>query len=237
MLSLPVNKVDTTVEGDIGTVAVTVNSDNYEQFTAELKVSATQDMQGGGDPEQPGGGDPEQPGGGDPEQPGGGDPVQPGGGDTPGFRPVITDGANGVWKKESGEGLSFRSDAEYADFVKVQVDGRDVDATNYEVREGSTIVTLKPSYLETLSGGVHTLAIVSKTGTAETTFTIQQGEGGSETPKTESGTSQSGSDTSKTSGKAAGTGDNSRAALWGILALLASVCSAKIVLMRRRKIR
>lgn len=150
---------------------------------------------------------------------------------------MITDGANGVWKKESGEGLSFRSDAEYADFVKVQVDGRDVDATNYEVREGSTIVTLKPSYLETLSGGVHTLAIVSKTGTAETTFTIQQGEGGSETPKTESGTSQSGSDTSKTSGKAAGTGDNSRAALWGILALLASVCSAKIVLMRRRKIR
>lgn len=241
VLSLPVNKVDTTVEGDIGTVAVTVTSDNYEQFTAELKVSATQDMQGGGDPEQPGGGDPEQ----------------PGGGDTPDFRPVITDGANGVWKKESGEGLSFRSDAEYADFVKVQVDGRDVDATNYEVREGSTIVTLKASYLETLSGGVHTLAIVSQTGTAETTFTIQQGEGGSsgqeqpsdqngntpqggsgsETPKTESGTSQSGSDTTKTSGKAAGTGDDSRAALWGILALLASVCSAKIVLMRRRKIR
>ena len=195
------------------------------------------------------------------------------GGTDPDFRPVITEGAGGVWKKGSKDPLSFRSDAGYADFLKVQMDGSDVAVTDYEVSEGSTIVTLKSSYLESLSVGVHTLAVVSQTGTAETSFTIQEGEGGgsgqtqetpsdpsenipqggggTETPKTEDettkaesgisltggGDSKAGSDTSNTSGKASGTGDDSRAALWGMLALFAGVCSAKIVLVRRRKTR
>ena len=190
----------------------------------------------------------------------------------PDFRPSITEGAGGVWKKGSKDTLSFRSDAGYADFLKVQMDGSDVAVTDYEVSEGSTIVTLKSSYLESLSVGVHTLAIVSQTGTAEATFTIQEGEGGGtgqeqetpsdpsentpqggdgetsktedETTKAESGTSltgggdsKAGSDTSNTSGKAPGTGDDSRAALWGMLALFAGICSAEIVLVRRKKIK
>ena len=97
----------------------------------------------------------------------------------PDFRPVITEGAGGVWKKGSKDTLSFRSDAGYADFLKVQVDGNDVAVTDYEVSEGSTIVTLKASYLESLSVGIHTLSAISQTGTAETTFAIQEGEGGS----------------------------------------------------------
>ncbi len=87
--------------------------------------------------------------------------------------PVIIAGANGVWQIGSSEGLSFTSNAEYADFQKVQVDGSDLDPANYTVKEGSTIVTLKTSYLETLSVGKHTLAIVSDTGTATTEFTIK----------------------------------------------------------------
>ena len=35
---------------------------------------------------------------------------------------------------------------------------------------------MKPSYLETLSAGKHTLAIVSDTGTAETEFTVLAAE-------------------------------------------------------------
>ena len=194
------------------------------------------------------------------------------GGTDPDFRPVITEGAGGVWKKGSKEELSFRSNAGYADFLKVQVDGNDVAVTDYEVSEGSTIVTLKASYLESLSVGVHTLSVVSQTGTAETTFTIQGGEGGGsgqtqetpsdpsentpqggggETPKTEDeaskaesgtsltggGDSKAGSDTSNTSGKAPGTGDDSRAALWGMLVLSAGVCGIKTVLVRRKKMR
>ena len=89
------------------------------------------------------------------------------------LEPVITAGANGTWQKGAKDGLSFTSSAPFADFLNVQVDGKDIDATNYDVKEGSTIVILKTSYLQTLSVGNHTLAIVSDTGTATTEFTIQ----------------------------------------------------------------
>lgn len=90
----------------------------------------------------------------------------------PNFTPEIIAGANGAWQKGTQDGLSFTSNAAFDDFIKVQVDGKDLDASNYTTKEGSTIVTLKASYLETLSVGKHTLAIVSDTGLAETEFTI-----------------------------------------------------------------
>lgn len=40
--------------------------------------------------------------------------------------------------------------------------------------EGSTIVTLKTSFLKTLGVGEHKLSVVSTTGTAETTFTVAE---------------------------------------------------------------
>ena len=91
----------------------------------------------------------------------------------PDFKAVIIEGANGSWQKGTKDGLSFTSNAAFAHFLKVQVDGKDLDASDYAVKEGSTIVTLKAEYLETLSVGKHTLAIVSETGTAETEFTIK----------------------------------------------------------------
>lgn len=90
----------------------------------------------------------------------------------PDFKAVITTGANGTWQKGAKDGLSFTSNAAFADFQKVSVDGKDLDASSYTVEEGSTIVILRPSYLDTLSVGKHTLAIVSDTGTAEAEFTV-----------------------------------------------------------------
>ena len=94
----------------------------------------------------------------------------------PAFKAMIIEGANGKWQKGSEDGLSFTSNAAFADFQKVQVDGNDVDSSNYTVKEGSTVVTLNASYLETLPAGKHTLAIVSDTGTAETEFTVVAAE-------------------------------------------------------------
>lgn len=100
------------------------------------------------------------------------------------FKPVITAGANGTWHKGSKDGLSITSNAAFGDFIKVQVDGKDLDPSHYTVKEGSTIVTLKTSYLDTLSLGTHTLSIVSKTGTATTTFTILNPDGNPQIPPT-----------------------------------------------------
>ena len=122
----------------------------------------------------------------------------------PDFKAVIIEGANGTWQKGTKDGLSFTSNATFADFQKVQVDGKDLDASNYTVKEGSTIVTLNAEYLETLSVGKHTLAIVSETGTAETEFTIKAAPASDDTQSPQ-------------------TGDNSNMMLWIALMLIA-VC-------------
>ena len=132
------------------------------------------------------------------------EPVQP---------PVIIAGANGSWQKSGTDGLSFTSDAEYADFLKVMVDGKELKTTDYTVKEGSTIVTLNAAYLETLSVGKHTLEIESKNGIAKTEFTITAVQGGDD--------SQTGGDTTpQEPGKNEGavtspqTGDSSNMLLW-----------------------
>ena len=68
--------------------------------------------------------------------------------------------------------LNFRSNAAYSDFIRVELDGRTLDEKNYTVKEGSTVVTLKADYVATLSAGEHTIGIVSESGTATTTFTV-----------------------------------------------------------------
>ena len=86
--------------------------------------------------------------------------------------PVITDEVAVTWTKGSKDGFSLRSDANILLFEGVKIDGTSVDAANYEVTEGSTIVALKPSYLQTLTEGEHTVDIVSITGSASAKFTV-----------------------------------------------------------------
>ena len=68
--------------------------------------------------------------------------------------------------------LTFKSNAAFSDFIRARLDGKTLDEKNYTVKEGSTIVTLKADYVATLSAGEHTIGIVSESGTATTTFTV-----------------------------------------------------------------
>ena len=87
----------------------------------------------------------------------------------------ITEGGESTWLNTSNQGMVFRSNAEYAKFDRVEVDGATVAVTNYSVSEGSTIVELNAGYLKRLSLGRHTISIVAKDGKATTGFTIKQG--------------------------------------------------------------
>ena len=84
----------------------------------------------------------------------------------------ILDGANSSWTLDSGESLSIRGSGAFSQFVGVKVDGAIVDATNYTVMEGSTIVTLNTDYLNTLTVGSHTIEIEWTDGSVSTTFTV-----------------------------------------------------------------
>lgn len=133
------------------------------------------------------------------------------------FKVIITAGANGSWQKGTKDGLTFTSNAAYKHFQKVQVDGKDLDASNYTVKEGSTIVNLKTEYLETLSVGKHTLAIVSETDTATTEFTVKAAAVTDDTQSPQ-------------------TGDDSNIALWiAVLLAAGTALTGTAVYSRKRK--
>ena len=116
--------------------------------------------------------------------------------------------------------LTFKSNAAFSDFIRVELDGKTLDAKNYTVKEGSTVVTLKADYVATLSAGEHTIGIVSESGTATTTFTVNA-------------KAVADNDT-----KSPQTGDNSHMALW-IALLAASVfgLAGTAVYSKRKRVR
>lgn len=96
--------------------------------------------------------------------------------------PEIIDGKGQTMVVDAAKDLSFRSSAPLKFFQKVLVDDKEVAAENYVLTEGSTIVTLKASFLKTLGVGEHKLSVVSTTGTAETTFTVAEAANPTPTP-------------------------------------------------------
>ena len=72
-----------------------------------------------------------------------------------------------------GELLSVRVAAPKNKFIKVLVDGLEINRTLYNLSEGSTIVSFNNSFLNSLSEGVHTLVVRFIDGDAITSFTIK----------------------------------------------------------------
>ena len=154
--------------------------------------------------------------------------------------PVIIAGANGTWQKGSKDGLSFTSSADFSDFNMVQVDGKDLDATNYTVKEGSTVVILRAEYLQTLSAGKHSLSIVSGNDTATTEFTITAAQalaGVEQTEGDQTGGDATPQEPDKNEGDAANppTGDDSNVALWIAVMLAAGIALTGTVLYSRKR--
>ena len=110
----------------------------------------------------------------------------------------ILDGANTSWEQNSDGSLSIRGSGAISKFVGVKVDGNLVDVRNYTVKEGSTIVTLKADYLNTLSVGNHTFEIIWTDGTASTRFTVSKSDSGSAEPKDNDGNNGKNDNTNNT---------------------------------------
>ena len=87
--------------------------------------------------------------------------------------PKITAGDGATVTQGEKKELTFTSDASFADFLRVELDGTALEEKNYTKREGSTIITLNRDFVAALSVGEHTLAIVSQHGTATAKFTVK----------------------------------------------------------------
>ena len=131
--------------------------------------------------------------------------------------PKLISGANQEWTKGSKEGLTFKIDTDINEFKKVLVDGKELKDTNYDIKSGSTILTLKPSFLDTLSAGKHKIRFEFNTGSVEAYFTVKDKENSSQT-------------------ESANTGVQNKYGLWIVLLLVAAGGLAGFgILSKRRK--
>lgn len=123
----------------------------------------------------------------------------------------IIEGANSSWTQNTDGTVVIRGDGEFNRFHAVKVDGKVIDRANYDVKKGSTIITLKAEYLKTLATGSHTFAIVWDNGIAGTNFTVAANTSGNNSNNNDS---NHGSDNSgnNDSGNTAGAATNTAAA-------------------------
>ena len=70
------------------------------------------------------------------------------------------------------EGLTGVIDANISAFTGLEVNGQTLHGSNYTTNAGSTIITLHPSYLDTLDNGTYAVRAVFMDGYAESSFTV-----------------------------------------------------------------
>lgn len=164
----------------------------------------------------------------------------------------IIDGADSSWTQSTDGSLAIRGDGEIGKFVNVKVDGTIIDPANYIVTEGSTIITLKPEFLKTLSEGPHTFEIAWTDGTASTGFTVAKNTSGNDdtgnngNDDSNKDSNNDSSNNNSGSNNTAGSGDNTAQTLTGspntgdasglwIILFVASAAGLAVMLVRRKK--
>ena len=151
--------------------------------------------------------------------------------------PKITAGDGAAVTQGEKKELTFTSDASFADFVRVELDGTALEEKNYTKREGSTIITLNRDFVAALSVGEHTLAIVSQHGTATAKFTVKAKPTETATPQptvTPQPTAQP-TPTVQPVSPIPGTGDTANPALWFALLIVSGGAAIGITVVSRKK--
>lgn len=156
--------------------------------------------------------------------------------------PKITAGDGAAVTQGEKKELSFTSDASFADFLRVELDGTTLDEKNYTKREGSTIITLNRDFVATLSVGEHTLAIVSQHGTATAKFTVKAKPAETATPQPTVTPQPTAQPTQPAQPQATvqpvspipSTGDTANPALWFALLIVSGSALAAIFVLRRK---
>ena len=150
--------------------------------------------------------------------------------------PKITAGDGAAVTQGEKKELTFTSDASFADFLRVELDGTALEEKNYTKREGSTIITLNRDFVAALSVGEHTLSIVSKSGTATAKFTVKAKPTETTTPQptvTPQPTAQP-HPTVQPVSPIPRTGDAANPALWFALLIVSGSALAAISVLRRK---
>ena len=95
---------------------------------------------------------------------------------------AVTDGNGSTWTESDNGGLTFTVNGYHEKFAGLVINGENVDKKYYDVKAGSTVITLKAEYLKTLTAGKYTILVKYADGSTdgEDAFTVK--ENGSVTP-------------------------------------------------------
>lgn len=88
----------------------------------------------------------------------------------------ITEGADQTVIKSGDSSVTIRVNGDFDKFVSVSIDDREVAKEHYTAVSGSTIITFKPEYIQTLTAGTHRVKIHYTDGLAQTSLTLQADE-------------------------------------------------------------
>ena len=86
----------------------------------------------------------------------------------------VIEGTNSSWVQNSEGTLTFRADGDFSKFAGIKIDDEWVEPENYTAVSGSTVVTLKNKYLQTLSADEHKLTFAYTDGEVSTNFAIEE---------------------------------------------------------------
>ena len=136
----------------------------------------------------------------------------------------VTYGNGSVWtENNNNNGLTFTVNGYHKKFAGIVINGAAVDEKYYEIAAGSTVITLKAEYLQTLPEGKYTLQVQYTDGSTDgdDIFTITKSD------------SAAASDTTDSPPK---TGDNSNLVLLiSIMTVCAVVLVILLLLLKKRK--
>jgi len=158
---------------------------------------------------------------------------------------IIESGTDDVYTKGSGSTVSIHCTGELNKLTEVKMDSQKVDEANYTLKEGSTIVTFKESYLETLSVGEHTVTLVYQDGNSiDSKLTILAQPANEDTNEDADDTQDEdtfGEDnndnaetTPVTAASGSSTGDDSNLILWIVLLTCAALMCGFIALKAKK---
>ena len=88
----------------------------------------------------------------------------------------VIDGNGSTWANTDNEGLTFTVNGHHEKFAELLINGATVDAKYYVIQAGSTVITLKAEYLQTLSAGKYTVTVRYTDGSTdgEDSFTVTE---------------------------------------------------------------
>ena len=88
----------------------------------------------------------------------------------------VIDGNGSTWANTDNEGLTFTVNGHHEKFAGLLINGATVDAKYYVIQAGSTVITLKAEYLQTLSAGKYTVTVRYTDGSTdgEDSFTVTE---------------------------------------------------------------